>query len=347
MKTRKSALTTVVLGTLLLGQSVYGASTHTQTPTASSVVAAAEAKAASANKNVLVIFHASWCGWCHKLDDFLESPQIAPIMDANYVTIHIVVQESEDKKDLNNPGGDELLDQLGGKNQGIPYYAILSPTNKTLAVSKDAKGNNLGYPGEPAEIPVFMQMIRTTSHHLSGSDADLMDKTLVEDGAKIQAETKAQLEWMKPIEDAMSNHDYKSVVAACDSAIVSHPKIAAYARYMRFQALLHVDEDKALADFGQSLGDTSAKSADRLRAAVIVNEDGLSDRAYNRALAIILATADGQPESWSTDSLIARAYARVHQLNKATEYQDKAIQGAKKANVPQRLIDDLVKTEQG
>src|SRR5580658_8286109 len=62
MKTRQSALVTVVLGALLLGQNAFGASSHTRTPTAASVVAAAEAKAASANKNVLVIFHASWCG---------------------------------------------------------------------------------------------------------------------------------------------------------------------------------------------------------------------------------------------------------------------------------------------
>ncbi len=24
--------------------------------------------ASTGNKNVLVIFHASWCGWCHKMD---------------------------------------------------------------------------------------------------------------------------------------------------------------------------------------------------------------------------------------------------------------------------------------
>ena len=37
-------------------------------PAADQVVKDACAQAAKANKKVIVIFHASWCGWCHKID---------------------------------------------------------------------------------------------------------------------------------------------------------------------------------------------------------------------------------------------------------------------------------------
>ncbi len=346
MKFRKSMFCAVFLGALLLGQSALGTPTHDPTPTASSVIASAEAKAASENKNVFVLFHASWCGWCHKLDDFLARPEIAPLIDANYVTVHIVVQENGDKKDLDNPGGDELLDHLGGKDLGIPYYAILSPKNDILAVSKDDKGQNIGYPGEATEIPIFMKMLRTTSHQMSDSDADMLNKKLVEAGAKIKAEEEVTAKLIKPIQDALASHDYKTALASCEGLITSHPDLASFARYERYEALLHVDENKALSEFGQPMGETSAKDADGIRASMVIGQDSLSDRAYEKALPIILASAEKDPGKWYTDSQIARAYSRVHQVKKATEYQDKAIDEAKAAKLPQKFIDNLVKAEQ-
>ena len=38
------------------------------------VLADAVAKASSQQKKVLLHFGAPWCGWCHKLDDFLARP---------------------------------------------------------------------------------------------------------------------------------------------------------------------------------------------------------------------------------------------------------------------------------
>jgi thiol-disulfide isomerase/thioredoxin len=49
------------------------------------------AKAKSEKKNVLLIYHASWCGWCRKMDSSLLSKVIRPLIDRYYVTTHLTV----------------------------------------------------------------------------------------------------------------------------------------------------------------------------------------------------------------------------------------------------------------
>lgn len=65
----------------------------------------AETAAKSQSKNVLVIFHASWCGWCKKLDALIANPKYSQIFEDNYVILHVDVQEmTPDKKPLETPG---------------------------------------------------------------------------------------------------------------------------------------------------------------------------------------------------------------------------------------------------
>jgi len=134
-------------------------------PAAMTLVHQAEAQAAQQHKNVLVIFHASWCGWCHRLDGFLSDKTIAPIMDKSFVILHVDVLEDAKHKAQENPGGEALLESLNGKDQGIPYYAIFTPKDKLLINSRGpVKGKagvtgNIGYPGAPEEIAYFMKMM--------------------------------------------------------------------------------------------------------------------------------------------------------------------------------------------
>lgn len=131
---------------------------------AQSLMDAARKKAASEKKNVMVIFHASWCGWCHRLDDFMNKSPEGNLVRDSLVVVHITVMERGAEAKNMNPGGEELMKSLGGEGAGLPFYAIQSPAGKlilnSLAKGKDEKPTNIGYPAAPEEIAHFMRMLK-------------------------------------------------------------------------------------------------------------------------------------------------------------------------------------------
>jgi thioredoxin-related protein len=162
--------TTLLAGSMFafgqLHHSSYRALTPTAVPApAAKVLSDAEAQAKAEGKNVLVIFHASWCGWCKRLDKFMTDPQYKPIFDDNFVTVKLTVLEDDPHKAQENPGGIEEMDVLGGRDAGLPLFAILDPSGQTIITSmrpvegKD-KGMNTGFPAAPEEIDHFATMMQ-------------------------------------------------------------------------------------------------------------------------------------------------------------------------------------------
>jgi thioredoxin-related protein len=79
---------------------------------AQNILKAAVNEALSSKKNVFLIFHATWCGWCKRLDTALKYSEIKPIIDKNYVVAMIDVKERGEKIQSNeNPGGQRLSQQ--------------------------------------------------------------------------------------------------------------------------------------------------------------------------------------------------------------------------------------------
>src|SRR5579862_8782856 len=159
-----------LLGLLALVTTVWAAPVP---PAAESLLKTAEVKAGREHKNVLLIFHASWCGWCHKLDDLLNSAEFKGAFDKSYEIVHVTVQENPAHKADENPGGEALLDSLGGKNGGIPFFAIFNPRGAKLGDS--LAPTNIGYPSEPNEVSHFMGLIGSTSHFTVAEQAALRE----------------------------------------------------------------------------------------------------------------------------------------------------------------------------
>ncbi|MFS4431793.1 thioredoxin family protein [Chryseobacterium sp. S90] len=135
-----------------------------------------EAKAGK--KNVLLIFHASWCKWCKMMEKNMDLPEAKPIFDKRFVTAYVDVQERGEKKSLENPGGQELMNKYKGENAGLPFWLILNPKGEVLADSFDAKGENLGSPATPEEVTAFIAKLGKASK-LNNEESQTIEKVFV------------------------------------------------------------------------------------------------------------------------------------------------------------------------
>lgn len=151
----------------LLCNAVIGQATP---QTADAILNDAYKQATSEKKNVFVIFHASWCGWCHKMDTAMNDPLVKSFFTDNYVIRHMVVYESKDKKKLENPGAEDLLKKYKGNDQGIPYWFVFDKDGKMLADSKIRPeaggletGDNSGCPASEKEVEHFVKVLQSTS----------------------------------------------------------------------------------------------------------------------------------------------------------------------------------------
>ncbi|MHA4843173.1 thioredoxin family protein [Flavitalea antarctica] len=143
--------------------------TFGQSPeSADKVIANAKAIAVRQNKNIFVIFHASWCGWCHQMDTAMNDPQIKQYFDDNYVIRHLVVLESKNKKHLENPGALELMKRYSDETSGIPFWLILDKDGQQLFDSREKlsngeTGDNVGCPASEKEVNHFINVLKASS----------------------------------------------------------------------------------------------------------------------------------------------------------------------------------------
>ncbi|HEX5227342.1 MAG TPA: thioredoxin family protein [Bryobacteraceae bacterium] len=91
------------------------------------------ARAAKEDKRVLVVFGANWCYDCHVLDTTFHSKEFAPLVDGNYVVIHINI--GEEGKDNN-----DLAARLGvALDKGVPSLGVLEPNGKVVYAQKNGE----------------------------------------------------------------------------------------------------------------------------------------------------------------------------------------------------------------
>jgi len=102
------------------------------------------------------------------------------------VVTKLVVQERAEKASLNNAGGEEVMEKLGGKNAGLPFIAFLDAKGELIVngrrpVVGKSEGDNIGHPFQPQEVEWFMTMLAKATPAMSAPE-----RKIIEDWLKAQ-----------------------------------------------------------------------------------------------------------------------------------------------------------------
>jgi thiol:disulfide interchange protein len=95
-------------------------------------IAAALKAAAQSHRRILLDFGGNWCGDCQVLDIYFHNAENRPILDANFVLVHVNVGEYDANLDLAEKYGIPL-------KRGVPAMAVLSETGKLLYSQKSGE----------------------------------------------------------------------------------------------------------------------------------------------------------------------------------------------------------------
>jgi len=95
-------------------------------------LAAALKTAAAQHKRILLDFGGNWCGDCQVLDIYFHDPSNLPLLNANFVLVHINIGHMDENVDIAQRYGVPL-------EKGVPALAVLSEHGKLLYSQKQGE----------------------------------------------------------------------------------------------------------------------------------------------------------------------------------------------------------------
>jgi thioredoxin-related protein len=122
-------------------------------------IATAVQKAGAEHKNVLLMFGANWCIWCHRLHKTLETnPDVAKVLNAHYELVLI---------DVNKRHGTARNADVDAKygnptKLGLPVLVVLDATGKQLTTQDSGALEDGKSAHDPAKVIAFLEKWKPT-----------------------------------------------------------------------------------------------------------------------------------------------------------------------------------------
>ncbi len=85
----------------------------------------ATTSATKTHRRILLVFGGNWCSDCHVLDNAFHQPRIAPLVNSNFIVVHVDVGEYTRNLDLAEKYHIDL-------KKGVPSIAVLNGNGSFL-----------------------------------------------------------------------------------------------------------------------------------------------------------------------------------------------------------------------
>lgn len=145
---------------------------------ANELINRAKERAAKEGKSIFVRLGAPWCGWCHKLDDYIYQPDVMAVLEKHFVLVKVDMDRARNAK--------SVAGELGGGSNGIPWFTMLDAEGKKLITSDGSEGN-IGYPTTDADFAHFRSMLTKAGKKITPTEVDKLITVLKEHGKKKKA----------------------------------------------------------------------------------------------------------------------------------------------------------------
>jgi thiol:disulfide interchange protein len=136
----KSVKLLVLAALLALAAGTANSATHDIYPDPSQAradLAAALKTAGATHRRILLDFGGNWCGDCQVLDLYFHDARNKPILDANFVLVHINIGYMDTNLDIAEQFGVPI-------KKGVPALAVLSERGTLLYSQKNGEFEAMG-----------------------------------------------------------------------------------------------------------------------------------------------------------------------------------------------------------
>ena len=99
-------------------------------------IAAAIKQAKAEHKRVLLDFGGDWCGDCQVLDIYFHDQKNLPVLERNFVLVHVWIGQKDKNIDLAPQYGVPIA-------KGVPALAVLDSDGKVLHAQKTGEFNDM------------------------------------------------------------------------------------------------------------------------------------------------------------------------------------------------------------